>query len=65
MFKKKKKKSQINGKPCNASFQKMGEKARTFTLEVQHELLIFVLCKAVANTVSVILYFFSFSRCQR
>lgn len=56
------KKCQVNGKPSNASFQneRMGEKAGTFTLDVQHELLKLALCKAVANTVSVILYFLSF-----
>ena len=59
------KKGQVNGKPSNASFQNLGEKARTFTLDVQHELLKLALCKAVANIVSVFLYFFSFLRCQR
>lgn len=44
----------------SAGFQNVCEKALTFTVDVHHDLLIFVLCRAVANGISVILYFFSF-----
>lgn len=43
---------------ANAGFQNVSEKARA--LDVQHDLLISVLCRAVADNISVILYFFSF-----
>lgn len=42
----------------NAGFQNVSEKARA--LDIQHGWLIFVLCRAVADSISVILYFFSF-----
>jgi len=44
----------------NAGFQNVCEKAQTFTVAIHHDLLISVLCRAVANDTSVILYFFSF-----
>lgn len=43
----------------------VGEKAGTVTLEVYHDLLMLVLRKAVANSISALPYFFSFLRCQR
>lgn len=60
-----KKNNKVNTMHGKVGFQNGCEKARNFTLDVHHDLL-FVLCRAVANDISIILSFsFFLLRCWR